>query len=271
VTARVPAPAKITLDLRVGPPTADGFHPIRSWFRTVDLADELQGASAESMSLSCNDVDVPTGEANLAWRAAALVGPMALVLTKRIPAGGGLGGGSSDAAAALVLADRAHRRNVPRGTLSEHAARLGSDVPFFLAHQLDGITDATCTGRGEIVTPFDPVRRLAVLLILPGLHVPTPAVFTRFDEMPMPAAEKPDYRAWSALRADDLLGRLRNDLEPPAFDLYPALARLRDACEARLGRPVRLTGSGSTLFTLYDTPDQARQARAHLDVSSVVA
>src|SRR5690606_26513362 len=136
-----------------------------------------------------------------------------------------------------------------------------SDVPFFLHHQLEGITDATCTGRGEVVQPFTPGRRHAVLLILPGIHVATPAVYKQYDSLPAPPDDgEPDFAAWSNLPADDLLPVLRNDLEPAAFSLHPELADLRRHAEAALGRIVRMTGSGSTLFTLFDDPQEAHDA-----------
>lgn len=191
-----------------------------------------------------------------------------MTLRKRIPAGGGLGGGSSDAAATLAMLSQLFDTE----KLEEHAAALGSDVPFFLSHHLDGTTDATCTGRGEEVEPFTPTRRHIVLLIFPGFHVSTPAVFKQFDAMPPPMEDgSPDFAQWSALPAAELLPRLRNDLERPAFALHPALADLRADTEQRLGRPVRMTGSGSTLFTLYDDPDEARAAQARLDSLTGIA
>ena len=256
-----PAPAKLNLHLRVFPPER-GFHPLRSWFRTVALHDDLERIPGPP-GVECDDPAVPTDGTNLALRAAAELGVAARFrLTKRIPAGCGMGGGSSDAAAALAL--------LGGGTV-EQAARLGSDVPFFHSHQQGGTTDATCTGRGEVVAPFAPARRHAALLILPGVPCPTPAVFRAFDALPPPPDDgTPDFAGWSALPAGELLPRLRNDLEPAAASLFPDLGRLRDDCERRLGRPVRMTGSGSTLFTLYDAPDEAQTAAVRLPVRAIV-
>ena len=282
------APAKVNLHLRVFPARADGFHPLRSWFRTIDVFDELTftrldvppppsppGTSVPQVDLRCADPRVPPGADNLivrACRASCVTGdgatrPIRVDLDKRIPMGAGLGGGSSDAAAALVGAGRLSQDDRPtrpvrrRLALLDDARSLGSDVPFFLCHQLDGITDAVCTGRGDEVDPFRPARRHAVLLLLSDLHVPTPAVYKQFDRMPAPPDDgTPDFAAWSALSATDLLPRLRNDLEPPAFALYPALGDLRRAAERALARPVRMSGSGSALFTLYDDPAEADAA-----------
>ncbi len=156
--------------------------------------------------------------------------------------------------------------------LRDAAEGVGSDVMFFLEHHLTHVNDATVTGRGEAVEPFAAVRRHAVLVILTGIHVPTPAVFKQFDALPPPADDgTPDFAAWSTLAAVDLLPLLRNDLEPAAFALHPKLAELRDDCEQRLGRPVRMTGSGGTLFSLYDTPDEAHADASLPETKCVVA
>ena len=277
--AEVLAPAKLNLDLRVGPPTPDGFHPIRSWFRTIALHDALRlEAAAEAADLTChvgNDPSIPSDHRNLCLRAArawaAATGrqlDLTITLRKHIPAGGGLGGGSSDAAAVLRVLNDRHGRPLDDARLLAVAAELGSDVPFFLA----GAADATCTGRGEVIAPFAAANRHAALVILTGIAVPTPAVFRRFDALPPPPdAGEPDYAAWSALPAADLLPLLRNDLEPAAFALHPRLRDARDACESRLDRRVLMTGSGGTLFSLYDDPAAAARAAASLDARAVVA
>lgn len=294
---RLQAPAKINLHLRVFPVGADGFHPLRSWFRTVALFDELNFRLGKELDgsdsldlietalaiveegadvrLACSDPELATDDSNLALRAAYAYLkrgsiPLDISLDKHMPAGGGLGGGSSDAAAVLVGLDRLFGCRLPFAELAAMAVRLGSDVPFFLHHQIDGITDATCTGRGEIVQPFEPARRHVVLLILPGLHVSTPAVYRQFDAMPPPPDDgAPDFQGWSPLPALELLPLLRNDLEPPAFSLHPDLGRLRADLEQRLGRIVRMTGSGSTLFTLFDDRTDAEAAASGLNRHNV--
>ena len=250
----VRSPGKINLHLRVFPP-AGGFHPLRSWFRTIDLADTLRIERAAGFSLACDDPNVPTDGSNLIAKAFRLLDPpggAAIRLTKRLPVGGGVGGGSSNAAAALL--GLAKLFGLPTPTVDQ-AAALGSDVPFFLDAIAAGRTDATCTGRGEVVEAFEPRRRHTVLLLLPGLQSATPAVFRHFDTLPPPPDDDaPDFATWSALPAIELLPRLRNDLQPAAFALHPALAEVHAAAERALGRRVLLTGSGSSLFTLYDDP-----------------
>lgn len=256
---RIQCPAKINLDLRVGPPRTDGFHPIRSWFVTVGLYDTLTLSPADDLSLTCDDPAVPSDARNLVWRAAEALRPagrgVAITLSKRIPSGGGLGGGSSDAASALVRLDAFWELGRSRDELATIAATLGSDVPFFLYPP-----SAICRGRGEVIEPVPPPNSRWAVLVLPPIHMPTPAVFRRLDELRPTAAFDDETPQPTATTAAELLPTLVNDLEAPAFDLSPELAGMRGTLERRLDRPVRMSGSGSTLFTLYDAESEARAA-----------
>jgi 4-diphosphocytidyl-2C-methyl-D-erythritol kinase len=158
------------------------------------------------------------------------------------------------------------------------AASIGSDVPFFLH-----APSAICSGRGEVIRPIRPPSAAQwAMLVLPPISLSTPSVYRRFDEMALgapllstrPAGEVAEEAVseWSSrisLPSDALLPMLCNDLEPAAFSLRPDLQALREAIERTLdGRPVRMSGSGSALFTLYDEPSPARAAaeqvrRAH--------
>jgi 4-diphosphocytidyl-2-C-methyl-D-erythritol kinase len=273
----ISAPAKINLHLRVGPPTADGFHPLLSWMMTVGLFDKLEFVSVDKpgIKLHCDDPLIPCDGSNLvvrtasallemvaasgqaSWLVAGQVGVgISAALQKRIPVGAGLGGGSSDGAFALMALDRMFGLNWSAERLAGLAARFGSDLSFFF-HGPSSI----CTGRGEIVSPtLSPMARWAVL-ILPGIHMATPAVYRRFDEMRLGDCERitqqPDWRQWARLPALELLPRLVNDLEAPAFSLSPALMDLRERVAQALGRVVRMSGSGSSLFTLFDLQDEA--------------
>ncbi len=259
----VTAPAKINLHLRVGPARADGFHPLVSWMNTIDLSDQIhfQPRPSPGIDLSCDDPSLPSDPANLVHRAAALVLPadgpgLKIRLQKLIPHGAGLGGGSSDAAATLLAVSAMLRKPID---LSRLAGQLGSDVPFFLL-----APSAICTGRGEIVQPTAAPAPGWVCLILPELALPTPAVYRRFDELglgdPIAMARPVDWASWASLPAIDLLPLLVNDMESAAFDLAPLLATWRAKAEQILGRIVRMSGSGSSLFTLFDAEEPARQA-----------
>ncbi len=152
------------------------------------------------------------------------------------------------------------------GELSAFAARFGSDVPFFLAGP-----SSVCSGRGEIVRAIAKPRPRWAVLALPSLMMPTPEVYRRFDAMGLGRVEdierEPDWSDWTKLDAASLLPLLVNDLELPAFALRPELGDLRRDMERSLGRAVRMSGSGSSLFTLYDEPDEARFAAQKLSAA----
>ncbi|MGA2500324.1 MAG: 4-(cytidine 5'-diphospho)-2-C-methyl-D-erythritol kinase [Tepidisphaeraceae bacterium] len=262
----LPAPAKINLHLRVGNLRSDGFHPLLSWMVTVGLFDRLsiEQSDVPGIRLTCDDAGIPTDANNLVvktavaladWLAAREPGMakrgINVRLKKTIPAGAGLGGGSSDGAMTLQALNAMWRLGLSDGELAEFAGRFGSDLSFFFFQP-----SAVCRGRGEIVRPLPRPRACWAALLLPHLHMPTPAVYRRFDELglgsPINLSPEPDLDDWALLEASDLLCLLRNDLEPAAFSIAPALGELRQAAECRLTRPVRMSGSGSSLFTLYD-------------------
>lgn len=160
-------------------------------------------------------------------------------------------------------------QKLSRDELVRLAATLGSDVAFFF-HGPSSI----CTGVGEQVRPVDPPQCKWALLILPDYPSPTPAVYRKFDEMKLGNRQaieiEPDWSHWTKLDAMQLLPNLVNDLEIPAFSLRPELARLREECERKLQRPVRMSGSGSTLFTLYDSQNEATAAAGQNKMMRVV-
>lgn len=269
----IEAPAKINLFLRVGDRRTDGYHPIASWMCTVGLSDRLTFARKldQGTHLSCQGLHLSPPPENLILRAAGVlrqwmsqrsIAPACgvdITLAKHIPVGGGLGGGSSNAAYTLLALNRLWNQNLDAATLTGLAAGLGSDIPFFL----HGPSALSC-GRGEILHPVPPPRPRAVVLIFPPFALATAEVYERFDHMPLRTS---DYAAhgwedsrviaaqvarWADLPALDLLHRLFNDLEPAAFSLCPELGKLRERLQLLLGRPVRMSGSGSTLFTLCD-------------------
>jgi 4-diphosphocytidyl-2-C-methyl-D-erythritol kinase len=299
---RVYSPAKINLHLRVGPKRSDGFHPLVSWMVTVGLFDKLDFVPNRTgrVELQCSNPSLATDQTNLVIRAAQTLQAestrriggdasffpgsgsqnhtrssidrsappgVQIHLDKLIPLGGGLGGGSSNAATTLLTLNRLWELDLSEQELVRIASRIGSDVPFFLNGP-----SCLCTGRGEILSPFPLPRATYVMLLFPPVSIPTPVVYQRFDQMPVPENwDQPvDSRQWANLSAEDLLRVLQNDLEPPAFSLFPELRHLKDSAETCLSRPVRMSGSGSTLFTLYDHPDEAQQAacKIHRDLDA---
>ncbi len=262
------APAKVNLSLRVAGRRGDGFHEIETLIVALPgLADRVTiewGAGGGGLVCACDAPDVPCGEDNLAVRAVRAFEQAAgvrvdatLRLAKRIPAGAGLGGGSSDAAAVLRLLERRFAGGGPVAC-GELAARLGSDVPFFL-----GGGAAWCRGRGERVEPAAGVASLRLLLLKPWFGVATADAYRRWrDAAPLPGVGFGPQ--WCAA------GELVNDLERPVFAKHLFLAQLKEWLRARDGVEAALmSGSGSTVFAVLregaDGGEIAAAARRELD------
>ena len=269
--ATVEAHAKLNLFLRVLARESDGYHGLETLFCLVSLSDTLRAERREARGVTVEvaGADVGPAEQNLAVRAAALVLEATghrfgvhLALTKRIPLRAGLGGGSSDAAAALHAVNLLANRAVPRAELLQFAARLGSDVPFFAA----GSPLALAWGHGERLLRIPPLPAAAALLVTPSVGVETGAAYGWVDA----ARHSAGRRGAVALDLDALsswgdVGRLAgNDFESPVFEREP---EIRAAFEALAGtRPLlcRMTGSGSTLFAVYRTARDRDDARMML-------
>lgn len=182
---RAEAPAKINRELRVGPRRPDGYHDIFSRFSSIDLADRLEAEAADGFFFSTDGEPAPADDSNLAVAAARALAerlgtPLAarLHVTKRIPVGAGLGGGSADAAAALVLLGRLWKASLAPEELLDLACGLGSDVPYFLVGG-----EADVTGRGEHVRPREDALPSEVVLLVPPFSVSTPEVYGAFDRI----------------------------------------------------------------------------------------
>ena len=266
----VEAPAKVNLHLGVGGLRADGYHGVETVLQAVDLVDTVSLRVADQLSLDCRSCPDLPAERNLAWLAAEQMSErfgrtpgVAIALDKAIPAGAGLGGGSSDAAAVLVglaaLWDLDGTDPAVRNEIEDAAASLGADVPFFLT----GGT-ALFSGRGDVfVRSFD-TPRLHLVLAKPPEPVPTAAAYAAFDRAPVPAAS-PDglLAACQAGGADEIAHALANNLEAVASALVPkvadALAWVRGA-EGVLGATV--SGSGSAVFGVCRDAGSAERAAA---------
>ena len=257
---RARAFAKVNLSLRVRSLNADGYHPLRGLFQSVDWYDRIIVEDAEADSIEVPEGGAPEDDSNLAWRAVAearnlgrLRQPTRVVVSKEIPSLAGLGGGSADAAAALGLASR--RFSVSFDEVRSIAVALGSDVPFALV----GGT-AIVTGRGEFVAPLPDATGFALAIVVPPVALGTAAVFRVWDELNGP--EGP------AIAAADLPPALRdyaplvNDLYPAAVSVAPEIDEWRAELSHRWGVPVAMTGSGSALFSYFPSLDEAEDAIA---------
>ncbi len=259
VTVR--APGKINLRLRVGPPRADGYHPLATVFQAVSLYEDVRAEPADgiSVTVSGRHADkVPLDERNLAHRAAHLLADstgvsagVALHITKEVPVAGGMGGGSADAAATLLACDQLWGTGLDREALGELAAVLGADVPFALTgHTALGL------GRGDVLTPAMARGRYYWVLALTDAGLSTPEVFAELDAS---GTVPPNRRVsipptmMKALRSGDprrLVPHLVNDLAAAAVRLLPALRGVLEAFERTAALATIVSGSGPTVAAL---------------------
>jgi 4-diphosphocytidyl-2-C-methyl-D-erythritol kinase len=246
--------AKVNRSLVVRGKRSDGYHELDTVFQAVGLTDRLAFGESDGLTLEVDDPSIPAGAENLVLRAAralaeaAGVRPRAAIsLEKRIPSGGGLGGGSSDAAVTLLGLSALWSLDLPLERLAEVGASVGSDVPFFLW----GGT-ARGLGRGERIEPLPDLPPRGVVLVMPPFPVSTPEVFRRL------AAPEWDGEGAGSPAAGGVPDR--NDLEPAAESLFPALRDVRESLGAAGATQARLSGSGSTVFGLF--PDLATAAEA---------
>ncbi|MDP3046197.1 MAG: 4-(cytidine 5'-diphospho)-2-C-methyl-D-erythritol kinase [Chloroflexota bacterium] len=257
------APAKINLTLEVLGKRPDGCHEIVSILQTIDLCDTLTVESSSHLRLAAPGLDCDESD-NLVLKAAQLLRDATscslgaeILLEKRIPSSAGLGGGSSDAATALVALNQLWELGLGSEALADLAARLGSDVPFFF---LGGAT-SLARGRGELLEPLPPLADLWVVLTVPPVIIPhkTKALYAALTPADFSDGSASLHLA-QQLRAGDRLPfqALRNVFERPAFALYPLIASYREAMLAAGAPFVRLSGSGPALFTLYHARRDAR-------------
>lgn len=250
--AIVRAHAKLNLVLRVGARRADGFHELVSLMARIDLADVLMVAPAPRTIVSC--ARLPSGD-TLVTRALELLCAEAghdegfrVRIDKRVPVGAGLGGGSSDAAAALRTANGLLPEPLPHARLVALAEQIGSDVPFFL-----GPPVAIARGRGELVEPFPELPACTLVVARPARALATRDVYALHapDVRPLPAtiAAPADVAALAAL--------VENDLAVPAITLEPACGALREALLRRGALAAEVTGSGSAVFGIFDDEERA--------------
>lgn len=240
--------AKVNLHLRILGRREDGFHDLETLMVPVSLGDELvvETSLGRKVTMECDDPAVPVGDGNLVIKAARQFSEDTgrhfaahIRLEKKIPMGAGLGGGSSDAAAVLLALDAILETQLGPEALEAMAAKLGSDVPFFIRQK-----PAMCRGRGEIIEPHDFNERLSLLLVKPPFGVETPWA----------------YKNWAGSRSlpggydsEQRLGELRifNDLERPVFEKFLLLPEMKKwLLEQPEVRVAAMSGSGSTMFAI---------------------
>jgi len=271
------AHAKLNLSLRVLAREASGYHQIETLFCALELADEIEitrvGSDIALDVLSPPEQpsappDLGPVEKNLAWRAASMFVAHAAVdrglqirLTKRIPHGAGLGGGSSDAAAVLRALNVMHDAPLSKEALLRIGAEIGSDVPFFLT----GATFALAWGRGTRVAPLRALPSAPVVLVQPRERIPTGDAYAALSHLrgreytAPPALVELRVRDWQ-----DAARIAANDFEDVVFRRVPRLADVRDALEDEGAVVARLTGTGSVVYGVFDGMEAAERAASRM-------
>jgi 4-diphosphocytidyl-2-C-methyl-D-erythritol kinase len=265
----LPAFAKVNLDLRILGNRPDGYHDLRTIFQTVAINDTLTFIERRGrFAIECDDPSIPTDQRNLVWKAAAMLWRTAglrrgetprdalVQLKKRIPAEAGLGGGSANAAVTLIALAHIWNLQVDLPTLSRLAASLGADVPYFLV----GGT-ALGLGRGDDIYPLTDLPRSALVVVRPRFGVSTVEAYGWYDSEKRAQRREPARKGvplgWPAWTAN-----LRNDLEGPVTGHHPTIGRIKQALVDAGAVYAAMSGSGSTVFGLFERHDAAtRTAR----------
>ncbi|MDN5365736.1 MAG: 4-diphosphocytidyl-2-C-methyl-D-erythritol kinase [Thermacetogenium sp.] len=262
---RVPAYAKINLTLDVGALRPDGYHQVTSVMQTIDLADTLLISVAPAgIEVSCDAPDVPAGEENLAHRALATLAPLIpggirVDIRKRIPRAAGLGGGSSDAAAALKGANSLYGLGLGERELLAAAAGVGSDVPFFIV----GGT-ALAEGRGELVKRLPTLPVFWLVVVKPGFGVKTGDIYRLYRESAKGGRTSLLLRALEAGDRDGIIAALGNDLESVTCALHPEVAALKERLLERGALKAVMAGSGPAVYGIFPGEAEARLAAGEL-------
>ncbi|MBI3356610.1 MAG: 4-(cytidine 5'-diphospho)-2-C-methyl-D-erythritol kinase [Nitrospirae bacterium] len=271
------APAKINLILRILDRRPDGFHNLWSLMQTVGLEDEVVIRLSQDHStirLQCDSLSLSTDHTNLVHRAAAAVlhhserkVGLDIMLTKRIPVGAGLGGGSSDAAATIIGLNRLLNLGWSAMDMAQVAQVLGSDIPFFFF-----APSATVAGRGEHVSSIQIAGNRWVVLVNPGFPVETKWAYqqlsaSRAEVQPLShshaALGRERHLSWK-----QILEVAENDFEVPVFKAHPGLQEIKRALLDQGAEAALLSGSGATVFGVFRNEVEAQQARARVQVQS---
>jgi len=269
---RIYAPAKVNLYLRVTGKRPDGYHDLVSVMQALELADEITVMrTAGGIKVGCDSPEVPSGPANIAYRAAeALIGAdggVDIYIRKRTPMAAGLGGGSSDAAAVMKAVVALFGLEIAGQELRKTAVRLGADVPFFL-----GSPTALAEGVGERLTPLTSPSESWLVLVNPGIEVPTKWVY---DNLNLGLTNPPKN-----IRLPEFVGRplcdgpmvdfLHNDLERVTAARHPLIVSIKERLMEEGAAGALMSGSGSTVFGLYCGRDEAERAANRMQTAGWV-
>jgi 4-diphosphocytidyl-2-C-methyl-D-erythritol kinase len=273
-SVRIPAFAKINSCLHIIGKRPDGYHELRTIFQTISLRDtlELSLMPEPGIFLESSDPELPTGPQNLIYRAIAAIaseldlrGGIHARLEKKIPVARGLGGGSSDAAAAFIGVLRLTKKNLPLAKLIEIAAGLGADVPFFLFGGR-----ALAVNRGDEIYPLPDEPKQSVVVVSPkGIGVSTKDAYEWASAELTKHSEPHKLFRFCALCWSRQGSRLSNDFESPVFRRHPRLEEIRAGLLKRGAADAALAGSGSAVFGIFRNPAQARRSAREFPEDSV--
>ena len=269
----LPSFAKINLQLRVIGKREDGFHELFTVFQTVSLSDSISFAEAGGVDVTCDDRLMPVDETNLIVKAAKALQlrfrieqGSAIHLEKRIPSPGGLGGGSSNAAVALIGLRRLWDIEMADDELGQIAAELGSDVPFFL----HGGT-AIGRGRGEMIEPISDLGEQFILIVTPNVSVSTKRAFEGMNASTLTNEDSNRILRDCRKEVDSLdLGHsaLINDFEESVFDAFPEIQRVKETLLELGAVNAAMSGSGASVFAIFDKTETRQAALKALDHES---
>ena len=268
------APAKVNLFLEILGKRDDGFHEIETIMQEIDLADSLQfEETQEGVTLECNDKNIPANQDNLVCKAANLIleecgikKGVLINLEKNIPVGAGLGGGSSDAATTLKALNSLWKVGLNNEELMEFAAKLGSDIPFFI----NGKT-ALCRGRGELITPVEVRNRMDYIILFPRVHISTETIYKNL-KIDLTKKRKDVSFFLDALKYSEVASiskLLFNRLEEIIFATYPDLLQVKSTLESFDFCGLSISGSGSAFFGLCNDKHQAEVIKSKIELSGM--
>ncbi len=269
----IQAPAKVNLCIRVLDRLPNGYHELWSLMHSVDVFDQLRirlNANHDRIHLMCENAVIPVDQRNLVYRAAERVFQRAeqslgvdIVLQKAIPVAAGLGGGSSDAAAAIYGLNHLLKLGWGPSEMCEVGAGLGSDIPFFFQAPC-----AMVKGWGQEVTPCMIDGQRWVVLVNPGFPIQTKWAY---EQLAACRSETPTLNPWAQSVEDELklswpevIEAMENDFESPLFPVYPILEFMKEKLRALGAQAALLSGSGATVFGVFDSPEDAQAAAAYL-------
>ena len=265
---KVRAYAKINLGLHVLGKRPDGYHNIETVFRLINLYDELEMVQNDGgIHFSSDRAELPSDGTNLCLRAAILLRDLTgchtgveMTLTKRIPIGAGLGGGSSDAAAVLRGLTKLWSLDINADELQTISSTLGSDVPFFFSGQT-----AYATGRGEMLERIEVLLPYSILVATPQIHVSTAWAYSTVKLNP--TQKRPNLKELLSRNVRDpatLQRDLANDFEETVFEKYPEIPKLKEALLSGGAEVALMSGSGSSVFGFFSAPEKARKLSENL-------